>query len=41
VAVVPNELVGLRVAMGKGGLDERSCEESDLTGGVGVFLVEE
>ena len=40
VPVPPNELVGFRVAVRKGRLDQRPGQEADLAGGVGVLLVE-
>ena len=40
VSVPPDELVGLGVAVRKGCLHQRSGQEPDLAGGVGVLLVE-
>ena len=40
VAVPPDELVGLGVAVRKRRLDQRPGQETDLAGGVGVLLVE-
>ena len=38
--VAPDELIGLGVAVGEGRLDQCPGQETDLAGGVGVFLVE-
>ena len=40
VAVTPDELVGLGVAVRERRLDQRPGQETDLAGGVGVLLVE-
>lgn len=40
VTIPADELVGLRVAVREGGLDQRASQESDLAGGVGVLVVE-
>ncbi len=40
VPVPPDELIGLRVAVRKGRLDQRPGQEADLSGRVGVLLVE-
>ena len=40
VAVTPDELAGLGVAVRKRRLDQRPGQETDLAGGVGVLLVE-